>query len=467
MVNIHSPSPTNYRHPSAICSILLWSSCLLCSVGIFLLPALWNGFPIVFFDSGGYVKAAMEMKLVPGRSLFYGLFLWGSSMGWRFLWSPLIFQTIFTIWLIYLTLRCCDLPTDPKFISAFCIGLGSLTGISWYTAQLMPDILLPLEVLALWLLGFCSNKMRRLERIGVMLLAMLGLLSHMSCMALGIGLTVTIAVLRLMFRKSSLKINLLFPSCLVLFSIIVMPLLHLTLTGKASFTPGGPMFLLGRLVQAGIAPRWLAEHCPVPGMELCDLQHRFPLTGDDFLWGGTSPFLEIGGWDHADETEIKYLVRESIMSYPGQFLWSSLRATGQQLLQVATGEGVCEFQEGNMCIFGDRLPGSAKAFFSARQQDKPLEQSLFDGLNIIHVPIGLFSEFFLIIITLWGVQTKRYDCAVLAGFVFIALIGNAFISGALSNPHNRYQSRMIWLAPLILGITFVRWSKDRSCKKIA
>jgi hypothetical protein len=326
----------------------------------------------------------------------------------------------------------------------------------------MPDILLPLEVLALWLLGFCSNKMGRLERIGVILLAMFGLLSHMSCMALGIGLTATIAVFRFMFRNSSLKINLLLPGSLVLLSIIFMPLLHLALIGKAIYTPGGPMFLLGRLVQAGIAQRWLAEHCPVPNMELCDLQDRFPSTGDDFLWGGTSPFLIIGGWDDADETEIKYLVRESIMSYPGQFLWSSLRATGQQLLQVATGEGVREFQGGNMYIFGKRLPGTIKAFFSARQQQRTLEESLFDGLNLIHVPIGLFSEFFLIIITCWGIKTKRYDWAVLAGFVFIALIGNAFINGALSNPHNRYQSRMIWLAPLVSGITFVRWFKDRN-----
>ena len=36
----------------------------------------------------------------------------------------------------------------------------------------------------------------------------------------------------------------------------------------------------------------------------------------------------------------------------------------------------------------------------------------------------------------------------LTAFILIALVGNAFICGALSNPHERYQSRVVWLAVL-------------------
>src|SRR5262245_24753169 len=60
--------------------------------------------------------------------------------------------------------------------------------------------------------------------------------------------------------------------------------------------------------------------------------------------------------------------------------------------------------------------------------------------------------------------------AALAATVLLALLINAFACGALSNPHNRYGARLIWLAPLIitlvpivlfrpeLGALYRRWS---------
>ena len=43
---------------------LLW---LMSGLGAFLAPALWNGFPLVFFDTGGYVNSVLERRLIPGR----------------------------------------------------------------------------------------------------------------------------------------------------------------------------------------------------------------------------------------------------------------------------------------------------------------------------------------------------------------------------------------------------------------
>lgn len=37
-------------------------------------------------------------------------------------------------------------------------------------------------------------------------------------------------------------------------------------------------------------------------------------------------------------------------------------------------------------------------------------------------------------------------------YLLTALAGNAFICGALSNPHDRYQSRMVWIAVLAAGM---------------
>ena len=48
----------------------------------------------------------------------------------------------------------------------------------------------------------------------------------------------------------------------------------------------------------------------------------------------------------------------------------------------------------------------------------------------------------------------------LPGLVLVALIGNAIICGTFSNPHDRYQSRLIWLPTLVLALAQMRRSKE-------
>ena len=56
----------------------------------------------------------------------------------------------------------------------------------------------------------------------------------------------------------------------------------------------------------------------------------------------------------------------------------------------------------------------------------------------------------MVVLTLLGWRLTRHegDLAGLTAFILIALVGNAFICGAMSNPHERYQSRVVWLAVL-------------------
>ena len=43
--------------------------------------------------------------------------------------------------------------------------------------------------------------------------------------------------------------------------------------------------------------------------------------------------------------------------------------------------------------------------------------------------------------------------AALAATVALALIGNAAFCGVISNPHDRYGSRMAWIAVFAVGLT--------------
>jgi hypothetical protein len=444
---------------------MAWMIALTISLVAFLAPALWNGFALVFFDTGGYVRRVLDISLLPGRSLFYGLFLYGSSLGWWSFYGPIAVQSGATVWLVFLMLRCHGLAVGPRMIAFFCVGLSLATGLAWSAGQLMPDALVPLVVLALWLLGFRLQQLHPFERAGLTVVALLGLLSHMSGMALAMGLVVVILVARLVVtkRRLSLPVNWLPPLAVVVAGLVLMPMLHLMLVNKATYTPGGPVYIFGRLVQAGIAQRWLAENCPVPGIKLCGLQKRIPKTGDEFLWGGTSPFKDLGEWTGTADAELGFLVKMCLKAYPGAVALTALQATAQQMFMVKTGDQLAEVHHDTRNVFVNILPAHVGAsFIKARQQQGGVTQQLFDAINRFHVPIAHLSVFCLLVVAGWGMRSGRHDLAAAAMFMLIALLGNAFICGALSNPHDRYQSRLAWLGPLVVGMAAVGWWQVRA-----
>jgi len=425
-----------------------------------LLPALWNGFALVFFDTGGYIDRAVEMSLYPGRSVFYGFFLWLGSLGWWFFWGPIMFKSLLCLWVIHLILRCHYLPSGPVSTAVTCAGLSLATGISWYTSQLMPDILVPVAVLALWLLSSSWTMLRPGERAGLMAATLLALVSHNSCLALAIGLLLVLALLKLVTHRldRGFSLHLLSPAAIVAGALLLIPAGNWAVSGKLTYSSGGEAFLYARLVQAGIAQKWLAENCPVAGIKLCALQKRIPKTSDEFLWSRTSPFQALGDWTGtAAKKELGFLVEETVKDYPDLVLWSSLEATVDQFLMLETGDGLDNYQDYTRKVFNKLSPEIAESFNAADQQQRGITQRLFDRLNWVHLPIAYGSLFGLILVVLIGLRRRQYEMAALAGYVLLALWGNAFICGALSSPFDRYQSRLIWLATLVVGMAVAAW----------
>lgn len=425
-----------------------------------LAPALWNGYPVVFFDTGGYILRAVEIELEPGRSLFYGLFLRAASLNWFSLWGPVLLQAGWTLWLIHLTMRVLNLPGGAGRLALIAGGLALTTGLPWYSAQLMPDILLPLLVLGFWLLGFQRQRLQRWERWGVAGISLLALLSHMAGIALGAGLVLVVLALagwcRWQQRSPNhrlLNLTPMGPLLILLTALAGMPLLHGLLVGQAVYTPGGPVFIFGRLVQDGLAGRWLQDHCPQQpdASTLCPWRESMPATADDFVWHAESPFRKIGWWQ-GGTAELSRLNGLIIRAYPLEFVRTAVQSSAQQFILVGTGDGLDEWQEVTRHVFRSVLTNSDPAFSAARQQQQLFTRSLFDNLNRVHRPVAWISLLAFPVLLVWAWRRRQPDIGLLAGFILLALAGNAVINGALSNPHDRYQSRMVWLAPLILAL---------------
>src|SRR5258705_785411 len=87
-----------------------------------LAPALWNGFPLLQYDTGGYLARWFEGYLVPSRSTVYGLFV---VAGWPLdFWPVVALQAAATVWMLALVLRSYGFVERPWPLFAVLVGLS-------------------------------------------------------------------------------------------------------------------------------------------------------------------------------------------------------------------------------------------------------------------------------------------------------------------------------------------------------
>ena len=431
---------------------LQWVISFAVMIAALLWPAFWNGFPLVFYDSGGYLTRPFEGSLAFGRSALYGRFLaFGIPSNF---WLVALTQAALTAWLLTLVLRVHGISWRPWTPVALVVTLAIATSLPWYASQLMPDIFLPAAVLALYLVAFHWANLRLGEVIFLGVAVVLAMASHMAFLLLCIGLAAAIGVLRAFASRARLlRPRLRVPVAVVAIGILAVPISNLAVTGHFAFTPGGANFVFARLIDDGIATRYLADKCPDASLRLCTYRNDMPPTGDEWLWGRSPLFGALGG-PQGFEDEARRIALETLMLYPGDHLRLAATNTLRQFLLLKTGDGL----SGRMDHTDDALrtyaPTTFDAYESARQQQGILE---FEWINLIHVPVALLCLIALpVLIGLGFVSSVRPAEATFALFVLLALIGNAAICGLLSLPSDRYQNRLVPLAPLAVAIAVLR-----------
>ena len=434
-----------------------WIAGIALAMAALVWPALYNGFPLVFFDTGAYIGRGFELTLEPGRSLFYGLFLRIASIGWSSGWTAILVQAGLTVWLLHLVVRCELGDRGPLVLALLAIGLSLPTALPWYAAQWMPDALVAPAILGCWLLGFRWPRLRAAERAGIVATVALAVWSHMATLALAVGLAVAVSLAWLLRRRLPGAPGAVPVAATVLGAVLLMPTLTVPLAGSFSFKPGGPVFIFGRLVQDGIVGRFLDRHCPDAEYRFCAYKEDLPKSADDFIWGSGSPFWALGGWNSPElDDEMRRIIRLSLVELPALQVKEAAISAFEQFTAVRTGDGLDEYQAGTQGDVKRFLPHLDAAFQAARQQQGQIDRAFFTALNLVHRPVALAGEALLVLLLAWALWRRQPDLAWPAGFVLVALAGNAFICGVLSNPHDRYQSRIAWLALLVAAIALLR-----------
>lgn len=429
-----------------------WLLPVLVMLAVLLAPALWNGFPLVFPDTGGYLARPFEQTLMMGRSALYGAFLaFGSRLDF---WPVVIAQAALVVWMIQLALRAHDFDSRPWRTALIVVPLSALTGLPFYAAQLMPDILAPCAVLALHLLAFRTARLRAWEKAALAIVIAVAIACHMAILALTLGLYLCLLLLRLLpARVQPPRADLVAPAVALMLGIFLAPASNFAVTGRFAFTPGGVNFLFSRLVQDGLVQKYLAAHCPDPSLKLCAYRTEIEdFSADDWLWDEPSPIFKLGGAE-AFEPEARRILLGSFRSEPWLNLRLALAAAADQFNDVATGDGLTPWNWHLEWTLERFAPGTLAAYRASRQAHKEFD---FSTMNMIHVPVALGAILALPVILIFRRRLRvRTPDATLAAIVLLALIGNAAICGAFSNPHDRYQSRLVWLAPFALTLALL------------
>ena len=416
-------------------------------------PALWNRYPLLQWDTGGYLARWYEGHLVPSRSTVFGIYLhYGESSDF---WLNLGIQALATFWILQLTLRVLGMAQPSRLLS---IGLVLIltTALPWLSSMLLTDIFAGLSVLALFVLVLHGHKTSGLEKVSLSAFTAFAAASHSATLGVLLGLCLLGFIAR-PFLHERIPLSGLARGVLSLATGAVMLLAANTaLSGQVAWTPGGYGVAFGRMLQDGIVAQYLRDHCPRQKFKLCPYREVLPATADQFLWGH-SMFDKLGRFAGLND-EMGYIVIHSLADYPTWQAEAALVATAQQLAHVATGEGCSEWLGHTYGIIERYIPSQIKPMHAAHQQNKTIN---FAPINWLHVPVALLSMFFVVLLFAYGLwRGVANDLTLLAATVTFALLGNAVICGVISGPHDRYGARLAWIATFTALIAASRFLGD-------
>jgi hypothetical protein len=414
-----------------------------------LAPALWNGYPLLQWDTGGYLARWYEGYLVPSRSTTFGVYLhFGEASAF---WINLAIQALATLWVLQLTLRVLGMQ-QPLRLLAISLALALTTSLPWLVSILLTDIFAGLAVLTFYILVVHGERTSTIEKCVLFALTAFAASSHSATLGVLLGLCGIGWIVR-PFLLGRISVPGLAQASLSLAAgATALLIANFALSGQLTWTPGGYGVAFGRMMQDGIVGRYLHDHCPQEKLKLCPYRERLPATADQFLWGN-SMFNTLGRFGGLGD-EMSYIVLRSLAEYPAMQARAALTGTARQLTLARTGEGTNGWLGHTYGIIERHIPAQLKSMRSAQQQRRRFD---FTAINTLHVPVALGSMLLAAVLFGHGVWRRRIDdITLLAGTVSLAILGNAFICAVISGPHDRYGARMAWLATSVVLIAAFR-----------
>src|SRR5216683_605373 len=448
---------------------------------LFLIPALDNGFPFVYPDTGTYLGGIGLTHIPQDRPIYYAWFtrifdlpiLVHSSSSQTHLkgWSPwpsVVLQSLVTAWMIWRFASALFGLTAASRLLLVALLLTLGTSLPWFVGQIMPDIFTPSMILALALLWLAHDTLSKVSRILLMLLVSGAVAFHQANLLVALWMLPAFGLCALLgWRPSKASVYGILESGLALALGAAALLTANLVDGRFELSNGGPVFLLARLLEDGTAINYLEKACPQRRFAVCAQLDELssyrsemvtvPGCGSrrtslaiEFLFGG--PLDRLGGF-RAEQSEASAIVAGTLAAYPLEQFRAAIDNGWRQLFRFRAGEGLCVYSETEFwTITIDNIFGPV--VYNHYLKSKQMRDGLFDRFELlyyIHATV-LVASFLVLIGFLVVGGLREQPRAFFAGiFVIVLVAGNAFTLGVLSGVGDRYETRVIWLVPLLAG----------------
>jgi hypothetical protein len=437
--------------------------------------ALYNHFPLTYPDSGNYLDNAID--LLHGkkpwfffRPLTYGVLL-------------MPFATRLTIWLlpfaqgllvavsVDLALRTAGVRLSSRTFVVLLGGLSVLTSLSWFSGQIMPDVFTPVVILLSFVVVWTSGQggSRRLQM--AMIILTLGIASHLSHFPLFAALLPATIFVRLgldqHLRAWRPAADLVARGTVPLLAagLIVLASNH-ALHRQPVLSRSSELFALARLVGDGAAQRYLETACPAHPYSLCADRSRLKADMDRFLWDPDGPRARseaaMARGDSSLLREAPAIVAGTLRQEWRAVLRHALRDIAIQSVTFGVHPGEQAFSPSVESSMRRLSPALGAAFDRSRQARNAIPSGPVSVLHYAVVCVG----FLAIVVALPALRDPAdRPLLALSATVAAGLVANAVVIGSLSTVHPRYQSRVIWLIPLLGAVAFLRLLERRRWRR--
>jgi len=393
--------------------------------------------------------------------------MWLYSVAWAFnLWGVLITQAVAIAWIIWRAathaagVHRFEAGVAIVAVGTFCASAGFVTGF------VMPDIYAAVAVACAALLFAYADRMSSLERVGLAAVLAASAAFHATHLAVAAALTLVGigATHFLSSEKRLLRSRALLATASALGVAVALQFAFDTAARAVlGASPKRPPFLMGRLLADGPGRLYLDSVCPETATFLvCAYRNGSFETSDQFLWG-VFQTLPVEQRLRLIEEEPRFVTAVA-MHYPLSVLKSAVANAVEQFVLVWPAEawidpgasfsdppwsGADLFQVApflSLCVanLGRCVPVLPEAWIASSV-----------AITVV-LSFGVIAAHFVAArrrTTGTQARERAYERAIIfAVLILVGLVVNAGICGAISGPHARYQTRVVWLAVVVAGV---------------
>ena len=404
-------------------------------------PAFFNGYPLMFGDTGVYLSDGVTLHVGWARPFFYGLAMLPLHLK-QSAWPVVVAQAAASAALLRMTLVLFGPRTGEAFRYAVLAVLTVATSLPWFASQMMPDLFGPLILLALAPVVLMPERFARWQTT-LLLLVSAGFISfHQSYTPITAAVVLVALALRWRSARRLRLADLACAAAAPALAVVATIAANAVFLGQPSFSPYGKIFPLARMILEGPGMTTLNVECPQPGWTLCTQLDHMPDNFEDFLFGPDGTLNRAGGYA-AVAAQAGAIMAATVKAQPEAVLRNAAQRSLDQFTAISTGDWLLKPKPTLVDDWTRVFPPAEVARFSAARQQRSLPL-VGDALQALHRSVGYVCLALLPIGIL--VEGRRSPLGALLIVSAVALLVNPVVTGGLSGVYDRYQSRFVWLA---------------------